>query len=153
MTKTIAFILLLILLSACRIRDFTFKRSFENGNWLYTDSLIFDFPNKDTNSLKSLYFEIQLLKEYPFRNLYLQSYTKTPKGVIFPAMPEFHFADSVGYFYVKPSRGVYQFNIPLNSDIHLNEIGNYQFVIKQFMRPDTLKGVHSIQFIIEWEEE
>lgn len=126
------------------------RRDFADGRWMYADSVVFRWQNADTSSRHLLRLHLSIADEYPFNNLYLQFVVQSPGGSHYKVQNEFLLTDSLGSWNASRGwSGQYHFATVLNRSALFNERGTYTFTLRQYMRRDTLPGVHGIGLQID----
>lgn len=83
---------------------------------------------------------------YPFQNIYVKIWAKSPQGKIQEALLLDSLTEYTGAWRVEGGEEV---TIPFKtlSPLLFEESGNYSFRMVQFMRKDTLRGVRSVGVI------
>jgi len=146
----VAGLCLILVMSSCGGTGQQLERKFDDKGWRYADSLVFPIDNADTSSARQLRVQLELNDNYPYSNLYLKFRVKTPKGQQSQSLTEFILSDPLGNWNVDKSWfGGYKFEQVLVKNIRLQETGQYEIHIAQFMRNDTLPGVSRVSFILE----
>ncbi len=132
-------VLFISIMSSCG-KNYEFQQEYQinNGKWTYSDSLVFNFEIKDTTQVYDLLLGIQHSLEYPNQNIYLQINAKFPNGHIDQQLRSFDLANKAGTWFGDCNQNGCTYIMPIQKSTFFKEIGNYEFVIKQNMRMDSL---------------
>jgi gliding motility-associated lipoprotein GldH len=137
---------------ACSPSSWSEKKSFSNGIWAYGDSLVLSPQIEDTSVLHNTWLEITVDETYPYRNLYIHEAIRTPSDSVFNHIQEFELMKEDGTWLQKPgllSGGKVTFRLPILSGFKFKETGNWQVSCKEYMRTDSLEGVHQVKWTLE----
>lgn len=123
---------------------------FKDGEWYYSDSLVFDFEIDDTTQRYNLLMMVRNSDEkYPHRNLYVMTHTRFPSGELLKQELNIVLQDEKGYWLGDCSGDVCELVLPLQQKVRFPEIGKYSLKIEQYMRLNPLPGMISIGFRVE----
>lgn len=125
------------------------SQNIHNG-WRVKDTITFNFEKKkQTNSKYNIYFVLRNNNEYPYRNIYLLTDIKNPKGISYKDTLEYQLAYANGEWIgdgmgaIKQNKLIYKENYPLKDS------GVYEFKIIHGMREANLKGIEGISLLID----
>ncbi len=124
--------------------------TFENQAW-YADSVArFDFTIENTSVPYRLDYYIRNSLEYPYYNLYVQYELLDSDGRILRTSLEENnlMHPQSGKPFGEGSGSVFDHTFPLMQSYSFEKTGAYQLVLKQYMRLDTLGGIHAVGFRI-----
>ncbi len=141
------FVFLIIVLasfmSGCK-EDYLLQRKMDKGYWMNTDTILF---NVKVESGKKVPFFIEntYTNAYPFQNIYVKVWAKSPKGEVQEALLLDSLTEYTGQWRVEG--GGNEVIIPFKSLVPLTftETGEYSFKMIHYMRKDTLYGVNSVE--------
>ena len=147
--KCLYLFFILLLLSACHSEVvFSAKKIFDNDVWTYSDNMSIQIDNKDTIQRYDLLLEVEHSLEYRYQNIYLNIHTKFPDGNTRSQSLSIDFADKIGRWQGKCSSGYCSLPIVLQENIYFNQVGQYELVLEQHTRVDSLLGMSGLQFIV-----
>lgn len=137
-------------LFACSPGSWSEKKSFPEALWLYADSLVIHPEISDTSSLHETWLEITVDESYPYSNLFVLQTMRTPSDSLYSQILEFQLMKEDGTWVQKPGwMGKVSFRFPLIQGFKFRETGTWEIVCKQYMRTDSLSGVHQIQWSLK----
>ena len=115
--------------------------------WLQNDTLRF---NVAVNQQNQMPFQIEntYTDDYPFQNIYLRIWTKSPSGIIQDTLLLDSLSNNLGEWKTKGS-GKYVCAFSHYDALKWAEVGNYSVKMIQYMRKDTLYGIKSVSVIAE----
>ena len=120
-----------------------------NSQWMYRDSMVFDFNIKDSSRLYNLYLNFAAQKDYATENIYVRLNTVFPSGQRLSTVRSFNIFDAQGKILGKTSGNSAKQHIMLQENTLFNELGQYRIVVEQFMRHDSLLGINAVGLDIE----
>ncbi len=125
------------------------SQTVRDGIWTYADSLQFQASIEDTSRLYDISLLVQHDKSYTYQNLYLKIHTRFPKGRVFAQPLSLELADKTGRWLGKCPGKTCRMEIPIQQNAFFDEKGAYTFTLEQFMRVDSLPGIHSLGLHIQ----
>lgn len=135
------------LLSACGPKVvFKEKQVFESGSWAFQDSVQFTVDISDTLKTYDLLVEFDHGADYAYQNCYFYVSTTLPSGQWLGKRINIDMADKAGKWYGDCNRQKCKLVINLQSNAFFNQLGDHQFVFKQFMRDDPLADIRAVGF-------
>lgn len=117
--------------------------------WVATDSLNFTFSVSDTQQIYNLYLDIVHSPDYDYQNLYVRIHTHFPNGRRLSEPLSLELADRFGRWHGECSDEECLLSIPIQEGAFFSQPGTYTITAEQFMRQDTLPGIHRIGFKVE----
>lgn len=144
------FLLAAFSLVACSPDSWSEKKSFSEAVWPYADSLVIRPEIKDTTGLHETFLEVTVDETYPYSNLFVLQTMRTPSDSVYTQILEFQLMKEDGAWLQKPGwMGKVAFRFPLIQGFKFRETGTWEIVCKQYMRTDSLSGVHQIQWSLK----
>jgi len=119
------------------------------SGWPKDNAVKFVVPVKDTLSLYNFYIDIRHTTQYRFSNLYLFMETHFPGGKYTRDTLEIMLATVQGKWIGKGWGEIKEDHVLLRHNLRFPLTGNYEFLIWQGMRKDTLKAIKSVGIDIE----
>ncbi len=139
----------ILFLAACnRTTLFTQAVNFHDS-WPKDKAAKFTVPVEDTLSLFNFYLDIRHTGKYRYSNLYLFMQTRFPNGTYTRDTLEVMLANVQGKWLGKGWGEIKEDRILLKSKLRFPMSGDYEFMVWQAMRVDTLKAVRSVGIDIE----
>lgn len=137
--------LAVIALSACG-PDYLIDETYDipNDQWVYEDSVRFDFTIEDTLELYDLTLELKHTTGYPYQNLYTKIHTYFPDGQRLSKPVSLELANAAGEWRGNCNAETCTTPIPIQTGAYFNQPGNYTIVVEQFMRESPVNGVQSL---------
>ena len=120
-----------------------------DSNWTYSDSLVFQFDISDTTKVYNLNLEVEHETAYRHQNLYVQIATLFPSKKRNEQVLSLELANKYGAWLGDCNSENCSLLVPLQQQIYFQEIGTYDFVLKQFMRESSVNGVQKFALKIE----
>ncbi|MDX2061688.1 MAG: gliding motility lipoprotein GldH [Bacteroidia bacterium] len=118
---------------------------FEDDRWRFADSVSVEHAITDTSQRYRLDLSLSVTDAYRYRNLYIKFRVEAPGGDATTSLPVFLLSDSAGSWRARRSwAGTYSFSTTLNPSAQFTQPGTYRFWLAQYMREDTLAGVHAV---------
>ena len=137
------------LLAGCH-SDVLYSGMVKTGNaWPRQDAARFVVPVNDTTALYNFYVDIRHTGKYRYSNLYLFMQTHFPNGTYTRDTLEITLATPEGKWLGKGWGEIKEDHVLLRSRFRFPVKGNYEFMIWQGMRTDTLRAVQSVGIDIE----
>jgi gliding motility-associated lipoprotein GldH len=144
-------VLLATLFLACENESF-FEQKKEVANadfWTYNDSIRFDFDLSDTSVTYNLMVDVEHAEKFAFENLYVKIHTIFPSGKQLGKLKSLQLIAPTGGWIGRKSRESVRTRIVLQDHTVFKEPGHYSIVFEQFMRRDSLYGIHAIGLAVE----
>ncbi|MCP3891470.1 MAG: gliding motility lipoprotein GldH [Desulfobulbaceae bacterium] len=129
--------------------EFEQKYELPTQEWAYSDTLDFQFEIEDTLRIYGLYLQIDHSIDYSFQNLYTRIFTKFPTGERINEVVSMELADKAGVWYGKCRGEACSLRIPIQEGAYFDIPGTHVITLEQFMRSDSLPGIHAISFLLE----
>ncbi len=120
-----------------------------HDNWPKEKAAKFVVPIKDTLSPVDFYIDIRHTGKYRYSNLYLFMQTRFPNGTFTKDTLEIMLANVQGKWLGKGWGEIKEDHVLLKRKLHFPMRGDYEFLIWQAMRVDTLKAIRSVGLDIE----
>ena len=120
-----------------------------DSNWTYADSLVFQFNISDTTKVYNLNLEVEHETAYRHQNLYVQIATLFPSKKRNEQVLSLELANKYGAWLGDCNSENCSLLVPLQQQIYFQEVGAYDFVLKQFMRESSVSGVQKFALKIE----
>ncbi len=127
---------------------FTQAVNFHNY-WPKNKAAKFVVPVADTLSSFNFYINIRHTGKYRYSNLYLFMQTRFPNGTYTRDTLEIMLANVQGKWLGKGWGEIKEDHVLLKSKLRFPMSGDYEFLIWQAMRVDTLKAIRSVGIDIE----
>lgn len=152
MTKAhkILFLFLLAVVWSCDSeRVFEDDQSFENHSWHMDNMPQFSFEIDDTSAM-NIYFKMRNDLEYPFQNIYLTYYLLDEAGEeIASELVNIELFDEITGKPQGKGNSIYQSSEAILTSYSFPKAGEYTLKFAQYMRSESLAGVHSVGVRIE----
>jgi gliding motility-associated lipoprotein GldH len=143
-------ILLTISLTACdNALLFEENLKIAHSEWHRNEKAKFQFRVEDTTATYDLYLNIRHGGEYPYKNLYLFTETRSPNGLIAIDTAQMIFADNSGRWMGKGIGGIYDYQFKFKEKIEFPVSGEYIVEIEQGMRAMVVPELTDIGIRIE----
>lgn len=120
--------------------------------WPKDKAAKFVVPVRDTLSPFNFYINVRHTGKYRYSNLYLFLQTRFPNGTYTRDTLEIMLANAQGKWLGKGWDEIKEDHVLLKSKLRFPMQGDYEFLIWQAMRVDTLKAVRSVGIDIEKED-
>ncbi|HMV11032.1 MAG TPA: gliding motility lipoprotein GldH [Cyclobacteriaceae bacterium] len=151
--RILFFLLLIVFLSGCdRSRLYEKNHDFEERAWIVSDQPVFDFDITDTVKTYNLYCNIRNSVKYPYSRIFINYSLQDSTGtsVSKNLISAFLFEEKTGKPFGSSGLGdVYDQQVPVLKKFKFNKPGKYSMKFEQFMRTDTLAGIHAVGFRLE----
>jgi len=138
-----------LLLTSCNRADLYTQAVDIHDSWSKNDTLKFTVPVTDTLSHYNFYLDIRHTGKYRYSNLYLFMKTRFPNGTYTKDTLEIMLATVQGKWIGKGWGEIKEDHVLLKSKLNFPMPGNYEFLIWQAMRVDTLNAIKSVGLNIE----
>ncbi len=150
MKKSLLFIFLSIVLASCGSKSIIDKTyDIANNEWIYADSLRFEFEITDTVRLYDLVIELKHATDYSYQNLYTQIQTQFPDGQRLSKPLSLELANAAGEWQGRCNANSCTVKIPIQQGAYFNQPGKYVITLEQFMRENPVKGVQSVTLKVQ----
>lgn len=135
----------LILMQACSNPESIASKTFESTCWEITDTLGFTLHPSQLGREAELNVEVSFLPDYRYSNLYLKAIVAAPSGAKQELMINDVVIDPTGNWLSESSGGTYahQFESPFS--LSLEEAGQYQIQLIQYMRDSSLCEIQEVR--------
>lgn len=120
-----------------------------DAKWHRNEKALFTFSVNDTIASYDLYLNVRHGGNYPFKNLYLFTKTKSPNGLVAADTAQMIFADNLGRWMGKGIGGIYDYQFKFKEGFQFPVKGTYTLEIEQAMREMELDNVTDIGIRIE----
>lgn len=117
--------------------------------WDRAEKALFEFEVLDTTAQYDLYLNIRHGGNYPYRNLYLFTKTKSPSGLLSIDTAQMIFANEQGRWLGKGIGGIYDYQFKFKEKIRFPETGDYVLTLEQAMRTEKIEGVTDVGIRLE----
>jgi gliding motility-associated lipoprotein GldH len=151
-TNYIGLLLLLLFFTACDEKQFYSEYKELDGSWKKSDTLRFNFEQKDTIKPYNLFLAVRNNNDYPFNNMYLIVSLKEPgkKPTIKIDTLEYQMANVDGTLLGEGFSDVKESKLWYLENYVFNRIGNYKVEVVQAIRATgEVKGVAELKGITE----
>ena len=138
-----------LLLISCKRADLFTQAVEIHGVWPKNSAVKFTVPVTDTLSPYNFYLNIRHTGKYRYSNLYLFMQTRFPNGTYTKDTLEIMLATVQGKWIGKGWGEIKEDHVLLKSKLKFPHPGNYEFLIWQAMRVDTLRAIKSVGLNIE----
>ena len=120
-----------------------------DSEWHRDEKAKFQFKVEDTTASYDFYLNIRHGGEYPFKNLYLFTETRSPNGLLAVDTAQMIFADNSGRWMGKGIGGIYDYQFKFKEKIEFPLRGEYTVEIEQGMREMVVPELTDIGIRIE----
>jgi len=117
-------------------------------NWSYTDKVKAVVGIKDNTKAFSLKFKLRHTADYRYANLYILLNMSGPGLPKVTRRYQYKLAESDGQWLGKGSGNLYTYVLPLLSEYHFPQSGNYTIEIEQNMRDNPLREISDAGIIV-----
>lgn len=144
------FLIISFIFSSCQPKNIHFERAARvDNNWEKDDVKAFSMPVEQKESNYNFYLIVRNNNQYPYRNIYLFTKLKSPKGEVIADTLEYQLADRSGKWLGYGMGDVKQNTLVYKENISLQDTGIYQFQVIHAMRESNLKGIEDISLMVE----
>jgi gliding motility-associated lipoprotein GldH len=118
----------------------------EDGHWVYNEPINFEFTVKDASTVYTLDYYVRNSMQYDFYNLYIAYSLEDANGdTLRSSMHQSDLMDPVsGKPFGSTAGDYYDHQVPLFNELHFADTGIYRFIVKQYMRQDTLNNIYAM---------
>lgn len=142
--------LLVALFSSCsQPAIFDEQVAIENAKWYKGESARFSVEINDSLTSYDFYLTVRNTTDYRYSNLYIFLLTRFPNNNLSRDTIEIMLADKTGKWLGKGWGSLKENTILLKQNLRFPLSGEYQFLIQQAMRVDTLEGISNVGLRIE----
>ncbi|MEM7367332.1 MAG: hypothetical protein AAF587_01955 [Bacteroidota bacterium] len=130
---------------SCSTAESIASKTFESTCWDITDTLGFSLHPSQLGRDSELNIEVTFLPDYRYSNLYLKAIATSPSGAKQEIMVNDTVIDPAGNWLTEASGGTYlhPFDTPLR--LALEEAGQYQIQLIQYMRDSSLCEIQGVR--------
>lgn len=144
------FLIISFIFNSCQPENIHFEEVARIDNsWKKNEYKSFSIPIKKIEKKHDLYLIIRNNNQYPYRNIYLFTKLKSPKGEVLIDTLEYQLADPAGKWLGYGMGEIKQNTLVYKENISLQDTGIYQFQVIHAMREDNLKGIEDISLMVE----
>jgi gliding motility-associated lipoprotein GldH len=138
-------ILMVLTFTSC-LEGIIYEKDFaiEDSGWSENDTLHYSFEVNDTTKYTDIYLHLRIDNDYPFNNCYTHVELLGPNGQKIQEVRSFDLADKSGKWKGKGYGALISFEFPFFKHLELTDVGEYSINIRQYMRVNTLPGVHDV---------
>ena len=129
------------------------KYDISQHQWLYKDTLNFNFDITDTLALYDIQLTVRHDNTYPFQNLYTHISTQFPNAMRLQQTLNLDLADNTGKQIGEISGAHTTFKTDIQENAFFNALGKHTITLEQFTRRDTLDGIEQIGLSLVRKEE
>ncbi len=144
-----SFLIAMLFMVGCKRSTMYTKAVNIHDAWPKNKAAKFVVPVTDTLSPYNFYINIRHTGKYRYSNLYLFMQTRFPNGTFTRDTLEIMLANVQGKWLGKGWGEIKEDHVLLKPKLRFPMSGNYQFLIWQAMRADTLKAIRSVGLDIE----
>ena len=147
--KILLFCLLLLAYSCGASRVFEDDQSFDNHSWDMDNMPQFTFEIENTGP-KAIIFKLRTDLDFPNQNLYITYYLLNDQGQeIASKLVNIPLFDEITGKPLGKGNSIYQYTTTILENFSFPATGDYTFKVVQYMRSESLAGVHSVGLRIE----
>lgn len=147
------FLLIMIfgaILSSCsQTAIFDEQVTIQDAKWDKGESARFNVDIKDSLATYNFYLTVRNTTDYRYSNLYIFLLTRFPNGNLSRDTIECILADKTGKWLGKGWGSIKENTILLKQNLRFPLMGEYQFLVQQAMRTDTLNDISDVGLRIE----
>jgi gliding motility-associated lipoprotein GldH len=114
------------------------------AEWNRNETAKFEFAIEDSLAEYAFFLNFRHAGDYPYRNIYLFSKTKSPSGKLAVDTAQMILANSQGRWLGKGIGDIYDYQFKFKQGPLFPEKGTYQVILEQAMREKTLTNVTDI---------
>jgi gliding motility-associated lipoprotein GldH len=143
-------ILFAVMLSSCN-QSIVYDEqvTIQDAKWYKGESARFSVEINDSLTAYNFYLTIRNTTDYRYSNLYVFLLTRFPNGNLSRDTIECMLADKTGMWLGKGWGSIKENTILLKQNLRFPLSGDYQFLIQQAMRVDTLEDITNVGLRIE----
>ena len=120
-----------------------------DSEWHRNEKAKFEFTVEDTTASYDFYLNIRHGGDYPYKNLYLFTETRSPNGLMALDTAQMIFADNSGRWMGKGIGGIYDYQFKFKEKMEFPHRGKYVVEIEQGMRQTIVPQLTDIGIRIE----
>jgi len=144
------FVLFATLFSSCgQSIIFDEQVTLQDAKWYKGESARFSVEINDSLVAYDFYLTVRNTTDYRYSNFYLFLLTRFPNGNLSRDTIECMLADNTGMWLGKGWGSIKENTILLKRNLRFPLSGEYQFLVQQAMRVDTLEGISNVGLRIE----
>lgn len=117
--------------------------------WTYSDTLGWTFDVTDTLQIYNILLTVEHDRDFAYQNCYVKFYTLFPGGESIDQIVSLDMQSPSGKWYGTCGNETCFFSIPIQENAFFNQIGQHQIRMEQYMRQDSLSGIHSVTLAVE----
>ena len=144
-----AIILVAILVACDSNRVYEEYKAIDTSGWNKDSIARFDVNVTDTVSGNNIYINLRNKGNYPNSNIWLFLAVKAPNGTLLTDTVEYTLAEKSGKWKGSGIGDLFDNQFLYRKNIVFEQPGVYQFMIRQGMRTEMLKGIHDIGLRVE----
>jgi len=114
------------------------------AEWERNETAKFEFDIKDSLANYAFFLHFRHAGDYPYKNIYLFTKTKSPSGKLALDTAQMILANNQGRWLGKGIGDIYDYQFQFKKGSIFPENGKYQVIIEQAMREKTLSNVTDI---------
>ena len=115
-----------------------------NNVWNYEDIQSLGFSITSVESRHNILLNLRITPDYQYSNIQVKYTLTDPKGRKVSKLVDLLLADKKGKWLGSGIGDVITYQLPLDENIKLKEIGDYSINLEQYMRIDNLIGVKEV---------
>jgi gliding motility-associated lipoprotein GldH len=120
----------------------------DQRNWSYAEKVKAAVGIKDNTKAFTLKFKLRHTADYRYSNIYILMHLSGPGLAKVTRRYEYKLAESDGQWLGKGSGNLYTYVLPLLSEYHFPQSGNYTIEIEQNMRDNPLREISDVGIIV-----
>ena len=137
-----------LLFAGCQDNVVDRQRVSVQNQWVYSDTLKYDFEILDTSAHFDLVAEVEHRDDFPFQNLYTRIHTIQPPGDTSVQVVSLELAAHTGRWYGNCSGHNCTVEIVLQQNFRVLKPGIYEIWLEQYMRDAEVPGVRGISLVL-----
>lgn len=151
MRNSIAFILIIILLTSCgKAKVFELYKPTDNNTWHKDSIMNFTFSPTDTLAKNNVFINLRNNKEYEYSNLFLIVGIEFPNNTNIVDTLEYEMADTQGKFLGTGLTDLKENKLEYKTNVVFPTKGEYNINVQQAMRKSgQINGIESLNGITE----
>lgn len=151
MRNSIAFILIIILLTSCgKAKVFELYKPTDNNTWHKDSIMNFTFSTTDTLAKNNVFINLRNNKEYEYSNLFLIVGIEFPNNTNIVDTLEYEMADTQGKFLGTGLTDLKENKLEYKTNVVFPTKGEYNINVQQAMRKSgQINGIESLNGITE----
>lgn len=143
-------IIVLMMLAACDSnRVYEEYKTIDPGGWHKDSVASFNVEINEAGQGYNLYINIRNQGNYPNSNIWLFLEVESPDGQMLTDTVEYILAEKSGKWRGSGIGDLFDNQFSYQQNVPFEKPGNYQFLIRQGMRAEQLKGIHDIGLRVE----